>query len=58
MPVIVTDDPEVHCTKEELERYTADYQQHYMMFAGKPPTLAEFIRRERAHKPLRVIHNE
>ena len=33
MPVIVTDDPEVHCTKEELERYTADYQQHYMMFA-------------------------
>jgi hypothetical protein len=57
MPIIVTDDPEVHCSKEELERYTADYQQRYMMFAGKVSSLAEFIRRERARKPLGVIQN-
>lgn len=46
MPIKVTDDPEVFCTMAELQRYTADYQQRYMMFAGKVPTLAEFIRRE------------
>ena len=57
MPIIVTDDPEVKVTADELERYTADYQQRYMMFAGKPPTLAEFIRRERARKPLGVVSN-
>lgn len=55
MPIIVTDDPDVHCTAKELEWYTAEYQQRYMMFAGERPTLAEFIRRECAHKPLGVV---
>lgn len=54
MPIIITDDPEVRCTSEELARYSADYQQRFMMFAGKRPTLAEFIRREQARPPLSV----
>lgn len=48
MPIKITDDPDVSCTRTELARYTADYQQAYMMFAGTPPTLAEFIRRKQA----------
>lgn len=48
MPIKVTDDPEVSCTRAELQRYTADYQQRFMMFAGPVPTLAEFIRREQS----------
>lgn len=55
MPIKITDDPEIECTGEELERYSADYQQRFMMFAGKRPTLAEFIRRERARKPLGIV---
>jgi hypothetical protein len=55
MPIIVTDDPEVRCTKEELTRWTDEYQRRFMMFSGTPPTLAEFIRRERTRKPLGIV---
>lgn len=60
MPIKITDDPEVSCTADELARYTAEWNQRYMMFSGKRPSLAEFIRREqeRAKKPFGgAVHN-
>lgn len=56
MPIKITDDPEVCVTAADLARYKADYQQRFMMFAGTPPTLAEFIRREQS-KSLRGKSN-
>lgn len=53
MPIKITDDPVVEVTADELAFYTQEYQQRYMMFAGKVPTLAEFIRREKAKLSLK-----
>lgn len=50
MPIHVTDDPDVHVTRKELQRYRQRYTEAYMFFAGEPPTLAEFIRRRRNDK--------
>lgn len=55
MPIKITDDPEVECTREELARWTDEYNRRFMMFAGKRPTLAQFIQRERTRKPLGVV---
>lgn len=46
MPIKITDEPEVSCTKKELEHYTAEWNHRFMMFAGERPSLAAFIKRE------------
>ena len=51
--IVVTDDPEVHATKRELAFWQDEYHRRYAMFAGNPPTLGEFIRRERTKRPLK-----
>jgi hypothetical protein len=48
MAIHVTDDPDVYVTGAELRRYQEMYEAAYMMFCGKRPTLAEFIRRKQA----------
>lgn len=55
MPIKIIDDPEVEVAREELARWTDEYQRRFMMYAGPVPTLAEFIRRERNRKPLGVV---
>ena len=55
MAIIVKDEPDVHVTASELARYRDQYQRAFSMYAGTPPTFAEYIRREqeRAKKPNR-----
>ena len=60
MPIKVTDDLEIECTRDELARWTDEYQRRFMFYVGPVPTLAEFIRRERGRKPFHVVssHND
>lgn len=46
MPIIVKEEPTVHVTQTELNRYKQQYEQDYMFYSGTPPTLAEYISRK------------
>ncbi len=48
MAINIIKDADVTVTESELRRYKADYQRDFMMYAGTPPTLNEYIRRRQA----------
>jgi hypothetical protein len=47
MPIIVKKEPDVHVTEGELARYMDAYRDAYGMYSGTPPSLEEYIRRQK-----------
>lgn len=48
MAIKISDEkPDVVVTESELRRYKDEYQKAFMFYAGTPPSLEEFIRRQR-----------
>jgi hypothetical protein len=46
---VLGEEEDIHVTAEELARYQHEYEQAYMMYVGKPPTLEQFIKMKRKH---------
>ncbi len=47
MTIEIIKQPPVRVTESDLLRYSDEYQRAYMHYAGTPPTLEEYIRRQR-----------
>ena len=47
MAIKIIDEPDLHITKEEYERYAYEYQRSYMMYVGPVPSLETYIRQRK-----------
>ena len=47
MTIKIIEEPTVHVTAGDLQRYKRDYERDHMFYAGPLPTLEEYIRRRR-----------
>jgi hypothetical protein len=46
MAILVTKEPDVIVSSEELRQYRTKYAEAYRMYCGTPPSLEEYIRRQ------------